>query len=177
MVCSDVEIEPVLQDIAGEQLGRGSNRAPDARLDIHARGFWEKQQSAFFDVRVFHPNADSYRDLELQQIYHNHENEKKRLYSRRVLDIEQGTFTPLIFTSTGDMGKGRLQYHSRLAQLISIKKGEDYARTISWIRATTLFVLLRSALICLRRSRVRRKVFRDFNNIDIDIEIQEGAIM
>jgi len=55
---------------------RGSNRAPDARLDIHARGFWEKQQSAFFDVRVCHPNADSYRDLELQQIYRNHENEK-----------------------------------------------------------------------------------------------------
>ena len=43
MVCSDVEIEPVLQDISGEQLGRGSNRAPDARLDIHARGFWENQ--------------------------------------------------------------------------------------------------------------------------------------
>ena len=43
MVCTDVEIEPVLQDISGEQLGRGSNRAPDARLDIHARGFWENQ--------------------------------------------------------------------------------------------------------------------------------------
>ena len=105
MVCTDVEIEPVLQDISGEQLGRGSNRAPDARLDIHARGFWENQRSAFFDVRVCHPNADSYRDLELQQIYRNHENEKKRLYARRVLDIEQGTFTPLIFTSTGGMGK------------------------------------------------------------------------
>ena len=177
MVCSDVEVESVLQDISGEQLGRGSNRAPDARLDIHARGFWENQRSAFFDVRVFHPNADSYRDLELQQIYRNHENEKKRLYTRRVLDIEQGTFTPLIFTSTGGMGKECLHYHSRLAQLISIKKGEDYAKTISWIRARTSFALLRSALICLRGSRVRRKVFRDFNNIDIDIEIQEGAIM
>jgi len=75
------------------------------------------------------------------------------------------------------MGKECLQYHSRLAQLISIKKGEDYAKTISWIRARTSFALLRSALICLRGSRVRRKVFRDFNNIDIDIEIQEGAIM
>ena len=177
MVCSDVEIEPVLQDISGEQLGRGSNRSPDARLDIHARGFWENQRSAFFDVRVFHPNADSYRDLELQQIYRNHENEKKRLYTRRVLDIEQGTFTPLIFTSTGGMGKECLHYHSRLAQLISIKKGEDYAKTISWIRARTSFALLRSALICLRGSRVRRKVIRDFNNIDIDIEIQEGPIM
>ena len=102
---SDVEIEPVLQDIAGEQLGRGSNRAPDARLDIHVRGFWENQLSGFSDVRVCHSKDDSYSDLELQQIDCNYENEKKRLYSRRVLDIEQGTFTPLNFTSTGSMGK------------------------------------------------------------------------
>ena len=39
MVCSDVEIEAVLQDISGEHLNRGSNKAQDARLDIHARGF------------------------------------------------------------------------------------------------------------------------------------------
>ena len=48
MVCTDVEIEPVLQEITGEELNRGANRAPDARLDIHARGFWDRQQSAFF---------------------------------------------------------------------------------------------------------------------------------
>ena len=161
MVCTDVEIEPVLQDISGEQLGRGSNRAPDSRLDIHARGFWENQRSTFLDVRVCHPNADSYRDL----------------YARRVLDIEQGTFTTLIFTLTGGMGKECLQYHCRLAQLISIKKGEHYAKTISWIRARTSFALLRSALICLRGSRARRKAFCDFKNIDIDVETQEGAIM
>ena len=76
MVCSDVEIEPVLQDISGEHLNRGSNKAQDARLDIHARGFWERHRSAFFDVRVCHPNAVSYRDLEPQQIYRIHENEK-----------------------------------------------------------------------------------------------------
>jgi len=43
--------------------------AMDARLDIHARRFWEPQRAAFFDVRVFHPNADCYRDKELDQIY------------------------------------------------------------------------------------------------------------
>jgi hypothetical protein len=59
---------------------------PDARLDIRARGFWESQRSAFFDVRVCYPNADSYKDLELRQVYKIHENEKKRLYARRVLE-------------------------------------------------------------------------------------------
>ena len=82
---------------------------------------WERHQSAFFDARVCNPNAVSYRDLEPQQIYRIHENEKKRLYSERVLDIEHGTFTPLVFTTTGGMGKECLMYHSRLEQLIAIK--------------------------------------------------------
>ena len=55
MVCNDVEVEPVLQEVTGETLNHGANKAPDARLDIHARGFWERQRSAFFDVRVCHP--------------------------------------------------------------------------------------------------------------------------
>ena len=130
-VCSDVEIEPVLQDISGERLNRGTNKAPDTRLDIHAHGFWEPQRSAFFDVRVCHHNAESYKDLEPQQIYRMHENEKKRQYSSRVLDIEHGTFTPLVFTTTCGMGQECLRYHSRLAELIALKKGEQYSKTIS----------------------------------------------
>ncbi|KAK3735137.1 hypothetical protein QZH41_000006 [Actinostola sp. cb2023] len=51
-----------------------------------------------------------------------HENEKKRMYSKRVMEIEQGTFTPLVFTTTGGMGNECLRYHSRLAELIAIKK-------------------------------------------------------
>ena len=48
MVCNAIQIEPVLQEINGEVLTPGTNRAADARLDIHARGFWERQGSAFF---------------------------------------------------------------------------------------------------------------------------------
>ena len=88
------------------------------------------------------------RTEELDQIYRNHENEKKR----RVLDIEQGSFTPLVFTSTDGIGKECLRFHSRLAELVAAKKGESYSTTISWIRARTSFALLRSALVCLRGS-------------------------
>ena len=158
----------VLQDISGEHLNRGSNKAQDARLHIHAHGFWERHGSAFFDVTVCHPNAVSYGDLKPQQIYHNHENKKKRLYSRRVLDIEHGAFTPLVFTTTGRMGKECLMYHSRLAQLIATKKGKQYAKTISWIRKRTTFALLRSALVCLRGSRIRR-VPCDIKNVDMGL--------
>ena len=53
----------VLQDISGEQLSRWSYKAQDARLDIQMLGFWERHRSAFFDMRVFHPNAESYTDF------------------------------------------------------------------------------------------------------------------
>ena len=136
------------------------------------------RRSAFFDVRVCHPNAESYNDPEPQKIYRMHENEKKRLYSRRVLDIGHGPFTPLVFTTTGGMGKECLRYHNRLAELIVIKKGEQYAKTMSWIRSRISFALITSAFICLRASRAIRRVQRDIKNADIDIDIEtvEGAI-
>ena len=125
MVCNDVEIEPQLQDVTGEQLSSGSNLAKEARLDIHACGFWEQHQSAFFDIHVCHPNAESYKQLEPK-----HENKKKCSYTRGVLDIEHGSFKSLVFTSTGGMGPECLRIHSRLAELIANKKGEHYSRTI-----------------------------------------------
>ena len=66
-------------------------------------------------------------------------------------------------------------YHSRLTQLIAIKKGERYAKTISWIRTRTSFALLRSGLVYLKGSRTRR-VPCDIKNVDNDVEVVEGAI-
>ena len=36
MVCNDVEVEPVLQEVTGETLNLGANKAPDARFDVYA---------------------------------------------------------------------------------------------------------------------------------------------
>ena len=176
IVCKDVQLEPPLQEVTGEQLNSGANLATEARLDIHARGFWEPSRSAFFDIRVCHPNAESYRDLQPQQIYRMHETEKKRSYSRRVLEIEHGSFTPLVFTSTGGMGQECTIYHKRLAELISTKKGERYSSTMAWIRARVSFALLRSSLICLRGSRTWRRRKMDNDNADFDILNSEAAI-
>ena len=93
LVCHDVEIEPVLQEITGESLAKGANTAPDARLDIYAGGFGSQQCSTFFDVWVHHPNGESYKDLSPQQIYRQHENEKKRMHASQVMEVEQATFT------------------------------------------------------------------------------------
>ena len=105
-----------------------------------------------------------------------HEQEKKRQYATRVLEIEKGTFTPLVFTTTGGMGEECLRYHRRLAELLAIKKGEDYAKTMNWIRVKISFSLIRSALVCLRGSRsIRRKPY-NIMEIDIDVQTAESGI-
>ena len=134
-----------------------------------ARGFWERQRSAFFDVRICHPNADSYRVMDPNQIYRQHETEKKRQYAGRILEVEQATFTPLVFSTTGGMAVECKRYHSRLTELVAAKKGESYAPTISWIRARVSFALLRSALLCLRGSRAKTRIYLELSDIDFDI--------
>jgi len=122
---------------------------------------------------VCHPNADSYRDLSPKQIYRIHENEKNEKYNSRVTEIEQGTFTPLVFTTTGGMADEYLRYHSRLAELLSAKKQERYATTISWVRAKVSMAILRSTLLCLRGSRSSRRRNLDINDLEIE-RIQAG---
>ena len=51
IVCHDVQTERVLQPIAGEELANGTNQAPDARLDVHCRGFWSDAYFPFVNKR------------------------------------------------------------------------------------------------------------------------------
>ena len=62
---------------------------------------------------------------------------------------------------------------SRLAELVSTKKGEDYSTKMSWIRAKVSFALLRSALLYLRGSRCTRRAPLNItdNYFEIDKEL------
>ena len=123
----------------------------------------------FFDIQVYHPNAVSYKELSPKQIYKLHEDEKRQKYASRIIEVENGTFTPLVFTTTGGMSQECQRYHSRLAELISSKKQED-ATAIAWIRTKVSFTILRTALVCLRGTRSRR---RKTNLQDNDLQIEK----
>ena len=53
--------------------------------------------------------------LSIPAMYISHEIEKKRKYNSRVLNVEKAAFTPLVFSTTGGMGKK--QYFSTRKQL------------------------------------------------------------
>ena len=167
VVCRDVECEPPLQKI-NEETKRTYHRtaivADDARLDIRTRGFWRQGQNAFFDVRVTNVDSNSQRETQLATLMKNHEQEKKRNYNRRVMQVEHGTFTPLIFTTTGVMGYECAKYHKSLAVKLSEKKGEKYEDVMRYSRVKLSFLALKSTLLCLRGSR---STFKD-NDVSED---------
>ena len=175
-VCHDVCIEPPLLELTGETLSlRTANAARDARLDISARGVWSREQRAFFDVRVFDPNARSYQNQSLSQAYRKNELEKKRHYNERVREIEHGTFTPLVFSVYGGMGQECKVFYKRLCSLLSEKRGENYSIVSSWVRTRTSFSLLRSALMAIRGTR-HRYYQPKVADVDMELDLAETGV-
>ena len=118
-----------------------------------ASGFWGGQyERAFFDVRVFNPYAPSNRQP-LATCYRKHENIKKRAYEQRVREIEHSSFTPLVLSLTGGLGKAATVCYKRLASMLSSKHDQPYSSTIAWIRCALSFSLLRSSIRCIRGAR------------------------
>ena len=123
--------EPPLQSLSGELLNpHSANREDGARLDIRARGFWNGAQDAFFDIRVFHPNASSYRSMSLQGAFRRHEQAKKREYGERVHEVEHGVFTPLVLSTTGSLGCEATTFYKHLVNLISTKRQVHYSQVM-----------------------------------------------
>ena len=152
-VCPNVTVEPLLQPLHGEQLGRSANTQDSARLDIRATGFWTSAQDAFFDVRVFYPFASSYQNSQLASVYKQHESKKRLEYGRRVREVERGTFTPLVFTTGGGMAGEATIFFKRLASLLSEKRNEPYSITMGWLRCVISFSLLKSSIRSVRGTR------------------------
>ena len=154
-VCPNVGIEPVLQPLSGETyLHRSTNTEDGARLDIRAQTFWDKsQRSTYFDVRVFNSHALSNCTSTTDACYRRHEQEKRRSYEKRILEVEHGTFTPLVWSSSGGCGPSATVTLKRLAGLISEKHGQLYSSALSFIRCRLSFSLLDSAVACLRAPR------------------------
>ena len=97
-VCKDVNVKPHLLPINSEVFNRRSNvTSPEARLDIKAGSFCSRGETAFFDVSRTHVNSTCNQNKSTESIFVAHEKDKKRNYQQRVIDVEIGSFTPLVF--------------------------------------------------------------------------------
>ena len=146
------------------------------KLDIKADGFWDcGQQSAFFDVKIFNPTAQTCHHKPLPHCYRRHKLEKRLHYEDRVLQVEHDSFTPLVFSTAGGFGSSATVVFKRLASLLATKHDTYYRKVMSWIRCKISFALIHSATMCLRGSRSHHTSFSlDFN---FDLVLVEGQVI
>ena len=176
-VCNDVAIEPSLTPLSGEIFqSQTTSTEDDSRCDIAARGFWVRGSKAFLDVRVFNPMARSYTNRSIANVYNSLEKSKKAKYNERILNVEHGTFTPLILSCFGGMGTEAQRFFNRLGVKVAEKRDERISTTLSFIRTKLSFSLLRSSLLCIRGSRSHKTQGMRFEEQDVGLAVIESRI-
>ena len=152
-VCKDVELAISFFTLNGDEqtMRKIAKTNDEVRLDICAKSFWMIGQKAFFDVRVFYPTVRRYSKETLKQCYSLSEHEKKRHYNTRIMEVDQGSFTPLFFTVAGVIrNKGR-GFYLRLATLLSLKNGTEKSKGTSSVQFKVNFALLRLYVVVFKR--------------------------
>ena len=120
-------------------------------------------------------SARTYQGQSLEQACRSNEKEKKRCYNERILQSENGTFTPLVFSATGGMGTEGAAFYKQLCTLLSQKRNEPLAAISAWVNTKLSFALLRSAILCIRgtRSRYYKSMIAE---ADVAVDMQEASI-
>ena len=71
------------------------------------------------------------------------------------MQVEQGTFSPLVFSIYNGMGRECQAFYSKLSELLAEKHDIHKSAMMHWIRSKLCYALLKSCLSCLRGSRSR----------------------
>ena len=76
--------------------------------------------------------------------------EKKRQHNELVLQVDNRSFTPLIFLINVGNGREASKCYSRIAETLAEKSNEDYSVTMSWIHRKILFAIMQSIIMIAR---------------------------
>ena len=153
---SVVTDEPLIHNCrqTNKDAGASSNQPIEDELrgDIAVHGFWHKQKTAIFDVRITDTDCRSNRHTEPHKILARQEKEKKQKYLDPCLERRR-TFTPLVFSVDGLRGKECAAASRRLALLLSKKWSKTYSQVCGFVRSRLAISLVRAASMCLRGTR------------------------
>ena len=71
--------------------------------------------------------ARSYANQPMATTYNSLEKSKKAKYNERILNIEHGTFTPIVLSCFGGMGIEALRFYNRLGRQVAEKRDEPFS--------------------------------------------------
>ena len=78
------------------------------------------------------------------------------------MSTDHDTFTPLVFSVSGVLGQECPMFHKHMGEKIAKKFNESYEKVITVIRCKLSFIILRSAVLCIRGSQSNH-VLKDMN--------------
>ena len=155
--CRDVTVEPRLLPLSTETFHlRSAITGDDARLDVAARGIWSPMERTLLDFRVFNSLAPSNATLSVTQALEKHEQEKKRCYGERVIQIEKCSFTPVVLSTAGVMGNEADKLYKQIARRLATRTNQSYNDCIRYIRQRVSFSLVKTLVVSRRGFRGTR---------------------
>ena len=77
--------------------------------------------------------AASNQSTTLTATFCRHEAEKHPAFEECICKVEHGSFTPLVFSSSGGMGKAATTTYKYLAHLLSEKWSSPYSVVMGWL--------------------------------------------
>ena len=134
-VCKNVVIESLLTPLMGEEFPKSSNMSNQARADVSARGLLINGQTTFCDIRVFNPLARWHLHHSLQAVHKKNENKKKQECNQRILQVEHGLFTSLVFSCFGRMSSECSCFFLHAAERLANRRKEPKCKISAWIKA------------------------------------------
>ena len=120
---------------------------------MSAGGLSINRQTTFCDIRVFNPLARCHLNHSLPAVHKKNENKKKRECNQRILQVEHGSFTPLVFLCFGGMSRECSCFISHTAEHLPNRRKWFESKISAWIKARLNFALVRSMLLCLHGTR------------------------
>ena len=166
----------MLTPLTGEKMKyKTANTEDDARSDIAVQSFWSRGTRAFLDIRVYNPLCKVYATKSLTVCHKENEDQKKRAYNERIVQVERGTFTPLVFTCFGGQSHECSRFYKELYCKLAIKRNMSVMAVTNFVRTKLSFTLLKSTLLCLRGTR--SKLFEQkMSNIDFTVANCEAGL-
>ena len=94
-----------------------------------------------------------------------------------MLQLEKGSFVPLVFTTTGGMAPEAKRFIRRLAVLIATKTNEEYSQVMCNIRTRLSMDIMRSVLVAVRgvRGKAKKAWTAPISNVSFNLIPEERS--
>ena len=151
---STISDKPLIQPSRDVHLADNTRTkpSPELRGDLAVHGFWSRGQTAIFDVRITDTDQPCNRNTDPAKVLLHHEKEKKDKYGALCI-ARPRTFTPLVFSIDGLLGKEATAASKRLASSLAAKLKRSYSEVCGFVRSRLLIALLQSSSRCIRADR------------------------